>query len=126
MLSLVYRHAALADLDAIYAYIEPDKILASGQNGASLLDFKARAFLASHDGSTPMSAKMLDQAIAKAHELPEADQERIGRELIDYIDHLQALREDINQGLRSLDAGLGRQLDIEEVIARARASHAGA
>src|ERR1700677_4508834 len=24
MLSLVYRHAALADLDAIYAYIEPD------------------------------------------------------------------------------------------------------
>ena len=24
MLNLVYRHAALADLDAIYAYIEPD------------------------------------------------------------------------------------------------------
>jgi toxin ParE1/3/4 len=24
MLSLLYRHAALADLDAIYAYIEPD------------------------------------------------------------------------------------------------------
>ena len=24
MLSLVYRHAALADLDAIFAYIEPD------------------------------------------------------------------------------------------------------
>jgi toxin ParE1/3/4 len=27
MLSLVYRHAALADLDAIYAYIEPDNPL---------------------------------------------------------------------------------------------------
>jgi hypothetical protein len=73
-----------------------------------------------------MTLKMLDQAIAKAHELPEADQERIGRELNDYIDHLRALRADLDQGLRSLDAGLGRELDIEHVIARARASHARA
>jgi hypothetical protein len=73
-----------------------------------------------------MPSKTLDQAIAKAHELPEADQERIGRELNGYIDHLRALRRDIDQGLRSLDAGLGRELDIEEVIGRARAMHAGA
>ena len=71
-----------------------------------------------------MPTKSLDQAIAKAHELPEADQDRIGRELNNYIDHLQTLRGDIDQGLRSLDAGLGRELDIEAVIARARASHA--
>jgi hypothetical protein len=69
-------------------------------------------------------SETLDQAIANAHELPEADQERIGRELNGYFDHLRALRGDIDQELRSLDAGLGRQLDIEEVIGRARAMHA--
>jgi hypothetical protein len=72
-----------------------------------------------------MSSKALDQAIAKARELPEVDQEQIGRELNDYIDHLRALRGDIDQGLRSLNAGSGRQVDIEDVIARARAAHAG-
>lgn len=73
-----------------------------------------------------MPSKTLDEAIAKAHELPEADQERIGRELNDYIDHLRALRSDISAGVRSLDAGLGRKLDIEDVIGRARAAHARA
>ena len=73
-----------------------------------------------------MPSKTLDQAVAKAHELPEADQERLGRELNDYIDQLRTLRSDIDQGLRSLDAGRGRPLDIEEVIARAHATHAGA
>ena len=71
-----------------------------------------------------MPSKTLDEAIAKAHELPEADQERIGRELNDYIDHLRALRSDIGAGVRSLDAGFGRKLDIEDVIGRARAAHA--
>ncbi len=72
-----------------------------------------------------MSSKTLDEAIAKAHELPEEDQERLGRELNDYIDHLRAVRDDISAGIRSLDAGLGRTLDIEDVIRRARAMHAG-
>ena len=71
-----------------------------------------------------MPSRTLDEAIAKARELPEADQERIGRELNDYIDHLRSLRADIDQGLRSLDAGLGRKVDIEDVIGRARALHA--
>ena len=73
-----------------------------------------------------MLSKTLEEAIAKAHELPEEDQERLGRELNDYIDHLRALRSDIRAGLQSLDAGLGRKLDIEDVIRRARAMHAGA
>ena len=73
-----------------------------------------------------MSSNTLDRAIAKAHQLPEADQERIGRELSDYIDQLRALRTDIEQGLRSLEAGEGRELDIEDVIARARAANGGA
>ena len=73
-----------------------------------------------------MPSKALEEAIAKAHELPEEDQERLGRELNDYIDHLRALRSDISAGVRSLDAGLGRKLDIEDVIRRARAMHVGA
>jgi hypothetical protein len=72
-----------------------------------------------------MSSNIFDHAIAKAHQLPEADQERIGRELSDYIDQLRALRTDIEQGLRSLDAGEGRELDVEDVIARARAASGG-
>ena len=70
-------------------------------------------------------AKTLDSALAKARQLPEADQERIGRELSDYIDQLRALRADLDEGLRSLDAGEGQELDIEDVIARARASNGG-
>jgi hypothetical protein len=31
------------------------------------------------------------------------------------------VRADIEQGLRSLDAGLGKELEIEDVIARGRA-----
>jgi hypothetical protein len=73
-----------------------------------------------------MPSKTLDEAIAKAQQLPEADQERLGRELNEYIDYLRALRNDITAGIRSLDAGLGRKISIEDVIARARATHAGA
>ncbi len=69
-----------------------------------------------------MTSTALQEAIAKARQLPEADQERIGRNLNDYIDHLRALRADIGAGLRSLDAGLGRERDVENVIARARAT----
>ena len=72
-----------------------------------------------------MTHPTLQEAFAKTTELPEADQERIARELIDYVDHLRALRVDIAAGVR-LDAGLGRELDIENVIARARAENAEA
>ena len=62
-----------------------------------------------------MPSRTLDEAIEKARQLPAED----------YIDHLGALRSDIAVGLRSLDAGQGRQIDIEDVIARARATYAG-
>jgi hypothetical protein len=73
-----------------------------------------------------MPSRTFDEAIEKARQLPPEDQERIGRELSDYIDHLRALRGDIRSGLRSLDAGQGRSIDIEDLIARARATRAGA
>jgi hypothetical protein len=67
--------------------------------------------------------KVLRDAIAKVEALPEADQDRIARELIDYLDKLQALRAEVEIGIRQLDAGEGRKLDIEDVIRHARAEH---
>jgi signal transduction histidine kinase len=67
--------------------------------------------------------KLLTEAIAKVEALSEAEQERIARELIDYVDKLKSLRAEVEIGLRQLDAGEGRELDIEGVIRRARAQH---
>ncbi|MGO9686384.1 MAG: hypothetical protein ACLPTZ_28055 [Beijerinckiaceae bacterium] len=71
-----------------------------------------------------MSSETLTRAIAKARQLSDADQERVGRELSRYVDDLCALRGDIEQGLRSLDAGNGQEVDFEDIIARAHARHA--
>ena len=67
--------------------------------------------------------KVLRDAIAKVEALPEEEQDRIARELIDYLDKLSALRADIAVGIRQLDAGEGRELDIEDVIRQAREEH---
>ena len=58
--------------------------------------------------------------MAKASQLPEAAQELIGRELLERIASLAALRADIQIGIDQLDAGLGGPLDVEEVIRRGR------
>jgi alcohol dehydrogenase class IV len=63
--------------------------------------------------------KTLEQAIAEVTNLPAADQEQIGRKLLSHVEKLRQLRLDIDQGLRSLDAGEGRPLDIEEFIRQA-------
>jgi hypothetical protein len=47
-------------------------------------------------------AKLLDQAVAAAEQLPEADQEKIGH---GRLGHIEKLRADLAAGLRSLDAG---------------------
>jgi hypothetical protein len=67
--------------------------------------------------------KTLELAISKAAELPEEAQERLGRELLERIDALARLRAEIEVGLQQLDDGLGRELDIEDVIRRAREQH---
>ena len=68
--------------------------------------------------------KTLELAIAKAAELSEAAQEQLGRDLLERIDALTALRDEIEIGIQELDAGLGEQLDIEEVIREVREEHA--
>jgi hypothetical protein len=57
--------------------------------------------------------KTLEQAIAEVTNLPDADQEQIGRKLLSHVEKLRQLRADIDQGIRSLDAGEGRPLDVE-------------
>jgi hypothetical protein len=67
--------------------------------------------------------KVLREAIAKVEALPEAAQEHIARELNDYLDRLNALRADLESGVRQLDEGKGRELDIEDLLRRARSQH---
>ena len=67
--------------------------------------------------------KTLEQAVAQAATLPDADQEQIGRQLLTHIEKLRQLREEIDKGLRSLDAGEGRPLDIESFLAVQNARH---
>jgi hypothetical protein len=63
--------------------------------------------------------KTLEQAIAEVAELPAADQEEIGRRLLSHVEKLRTLRYEIDKGIRSLDAGEGAPLDIEEFIRQA-------
>jgi hypothetical protein len=67
-----------------------------------------------------MTTKTLELAMSKASELPEAAQERIGRELLESVQMLTRLRADVEVGIRELDAGLGEELHMPEVIKQAR------
>ena len=67
--------------------------------------------------------KALEIAITKAANLPEAAQERLGRDLLERIDLLARLRTDVQAGLAELDAGLGEEVDIEDMIRQARAEY---
>jgi hypothetical protein len=69
----------------------------------------------------PAMVKTLELALSKAAALSEEAQEHLGRELLERIDSLAALRAEIEAGLRELDAGEGEELDIEEFIKEARA-----
>jgi len=68
--------------------------------------------------------KTLELAITKASGLPEAGQEQLGRELLERIETLEQLRAEVEVGVRELDAGLGEELDIDDVIRQAHEQHA--
>ncbi|MGV1015554.1 MAG: hypothetical protein ACOYB4_11345 [Methyloceanibacter sp.] len=67
--------------------------------------------------------KTLKKAIAEIASLPEADQEEIARKLLSHVEKLRLLRADIDAGLRSLDQGKGKSLDIEQFIDKMNRSH---
>ena len=60
--------------------------------------------------------KSLEQAIAELERLPAEDQEQIGLTLLSYVEKLRALRTEIDKGIRSLDAGQGRESSIDEFL----------
>ena len=68
--------------------------------------------------------KVLEEAIVEVAALPSADQEKIGREIIAYVEKLRALRADLDLGIQSLDRGEGRELTLEEILRLARERHA--
>jgi hypothetical protein len=60
--------------------------------------------------------KTLEQAIAEVLQLPNADQEQIGRQLLSHVEKLRSLREELDKGVRSLNAGMGKPVDIDEFV----------
>ncbi len=62
--------------------------------------------------------KTLEKAIAEVTALSDNDQEQIGRQLLSHVEKLRRLREELDKGARSLDAGKGRAFSVEEFIRR--------
>lgn len=60
--------------------------------------------------------KSLEIAIARMASLPDSDQDQIARRLLSHVEKLQQLRAEVDKGVRSLDAGDGAPLDIEEFL----------
>jgi hypothetical protein len=72
-----------------------------------------------------MMVRSLEQALVEISALPDTDQEEIGRRLLTHVEKLLRLRADIEAGIRSLDAGKGAPLDIEEFLRKANTRHGG-
>ena len=70
-----------------------------------------------------MTTKTLELAMNKASALPEAAQEKIGRDVLESVATLAHLRAEVEVGLRELDAGMGAELKMEDVIKQARKEH---
>jgi hypothetical protein len=70
--------------------------------------------------------KTLEQAIAEVTNLPDADQEQIGRKLLSHVEKLRQLRVEIDKGIRSLDTGRSGELNIEDFIRQKNKQHGGA
>ena len=67
--------------------------------------------------------KTLEKAIAEVSNLPDADQEQIGLQLLSHVEKLRRLRAEIDKGIRSLDAGEGTPLDVEDFLRRQNERH---
>jgi hypothetical protein len=70
--------------------------------------------------------RTLEQAIAQISQLPDADQEQIGRKLLSHVEKLNALRGEIDRGISSLDAGKGIALNVEDLLREKNSRRGGA
>ena len=71
----------------------------------------------------PGMVRTLEKAIAEVSNLPDADQEQIGQQLLSHVEKLRRLRAEIDKGIRSLDAGEGEPLDVEDFLRRQNERH---
>ena len=69
--------------------------------------------------------KTLQKALSEIEMLPPADQEHIGRQLLSHVEKLRQLREELDKGIRSLDAGEGRSLDVEKFLKEQNVKYVG-
>lgn len=67
--------------------------------------------------------KALRQAFEKIETLPEAAQEKISEELLLHVEKVRRLRSHLETAAQSLDQGHGRELNISDIIKRARARY---
>jgi hypothetical protein len=67
--------------------------------------------------------KTLKQAIEQLATLPAQAQEKIGDQLLLHIEKTQRLRARIEAAIKSLDRGDKRELDMDDIIKRARARY---
>ena len=67
----------------------------------------------------------LQEAVAKVSTLPEATQDNIAEELLLHVKRIESLRAELQKGIDSLDRGDYEELDIEQVIGRARSAYDG-
>ena len=70
-----------------------------------------------------MTTKTLELAMSKASALPEAAQEKIGHEVLESVATLAHLRAEVEIGIRELDAGMGAEIHMPDVIRQARKEH---
>lgn len=63
----------------------------------------------------------LERALKEAEQLPDDVRERLGDDVLHYIHKYLALRDALDEGLRELDAGLGR--DGKQVFAELKAKY---
>jgi hypothetical protein len=72
---------------------------------------------------TSQMVKALELAIEALSSLPAADQERMGRQLLAYIEKLLQLRIEVDKGVRALDSGVGSSLDLEDFLRQQNERH---
>ena len=67
--------------------------------------------------------RALELAIVALGNLPAADQERVGRQLLSYIERLLQLRIEIDKGARLLEVEAGVPLDVDDFLRQQNERH---
>jgi hypothetical protein len=70
-----------------------------------------------------MVTRSVELAFAALASLPERDQDRMGQQLLTYIERLLQLRAEIDKGSASFATDAGEALDIEDFLRRQNERH---